>query len=105
MLTMQLVRAIKTSPEYAEYHALKKKLEEEPEKMEDFNVYRKESFLLQIDHSTTMDALTKLTEKYEKLLLDDNAIAFRKSEQRFCHMLQRTMTAISKAADLDLDFL
>ncbi len=104
--TMMIVREIKKSNEYNQYHRLKSKLSKDPDLYKKMNEFRKRSleFQLRSDGEPYEESISLRTE-FENILSNPIVNEFMVSEQRLCNMMRNINNSLVKAIDMDVEFL
>lgn len=103
--TKSLVREIRKSNEYNQYHRLRRRLSKDPELMRRVDDYRRACFELQVKEAEEddEDKLIQLVEAHEDLLQDAVVNEFLISERRLCRMIRNITSAVTEAANLHLE--
>ncbi len=103
--TRELVREIRRSNEYNQYQRLRRKLSRDSALMERLDQYRRECFYIQAGDPAQDDThrLLQLEKDNNDILSQPSVREFLLSEQKLCRMISRITTAVTQAADLQLD--
>ena len=103
-----MIEMLRSSEEYRNYHALLKKVMQNPELYDKINVFRKQSFAMTFTGEIPDDKKEGSQEPGEELgtILNNRTIAdFLRSERSLCQMVRQINYAVVEAADLDVSFL
>lgn len=98
-----IIKALKSSEEYRNYHSLLKKVMQNPEVYDRINAFRKKSFLMSLNEDEEFDY--EFDEEMGKILSNRTIAEFLRSERSLCQMVRQINYAVVEAADLDVSFL
>lgn len=99
----QLVEAIKTSEEYADYLQARDTLSKDPEKYQRTNSFRSQCYQFQTS-SETLTGIQDITEMYNELVKDSEIEHFLLAELALCRMIQKINYRIIDEMDFELGF-
>lgn len=100
--TKQLIRQIKKSNEYNQFHRLSARISSQPELKRQVDAYRRRRFALQRAENG-IGELLQMEKDYEELLAKPIVRDFLVSEQKLMMMMQNTLLSITDAVGLDLE--
>lgn len=100
--TKQLIRQIKKSNEYNQFHRLSARISSQPELKRQVDTYRRRRFVLQRSENGSSE-LWQMEKDCEELLAKPLVRDFLISEQKLMLMMQNTLLSITDAVGLDLE--
>lgn len=100
----ELVRAIKESDLYQDYHLLLRQLQQDAALYEQLCQFRKKRFEIKSNEESE-DALVILEQEFSELLQQSDIQRFLKIECKLAKMARQITSMLLQSFELDLDFL
>lgn len=107
--TIEYVNLLKKEQVYVDYLNYKSLLEKRPDLMDQINVFRRESFEIQVGHKygyfNAYENLSRLNEEHEELLNEPIVKQFLTAELKLSKLINHIYTTFAEALDFDMGFL
>lgn len=95
--------SLKSTPEYLNYLKKRDLLQEDKERWQRANEYRRARFRLMHDNPDPYQLLESFEKDNESLHMDRNIEEYLAAECEVCRMIQEVYVKISAAIDIDID--
>lgn len=104
--TSNLVKTIKESREYSQYHWLYSEIKKNKELKGRLDAFRKRRFALEMTEAEEgLEAQRRLAEEFRELLADPLAAQFLSAEHNYCRMARQAIYQITECLGMEIDFL
>ena len=102
----KLIRAIKSSNEYNQYHRLLDKIKQDESLYNGLCEYRKRSFIIQMESGTdNIERMTSLRNEFANVVNNSTVSEFLIAELRLNKLARQVNASVLEGFDLDVDFL
>ena len=104
--TEQLIKAIETSNEYAQYQMLQNTITKDDGVYQRLNEFRRRNFEIQMNTQVNaIDESANLYQQYQDVLNRPEIKEFLSAEQRYIRMIRQIYRTIDENVNMNIDFL